>query len=144
MRETTRPTRPRSLTLLAVAVSGLVFTVPLLGLNCEMACARIAARAATAEDAPPPAEHCAAHGDASPGRPSGAPATPDGCGHHADSAVVKRAAEGAVSGCKISILAGSLPAPIQSASDRYSVSSAPTVPGATPRPAAARPRILRL
>ena len=144
MRETTRPNRPRSPKLLAVAVSGLFFSGPLLGLDCEIACARSAARGALAQDASPFAGHCAPHGDASSRRSSGAPATQDGCGHHADSAIVKRAAEGAESGCKISIMAGSLPAPNQSASDPYSILSTPAAPGARPRPAATRPRTLRL
>lgn len=139
----TRLNRSRSLELLAVAVSGLLLTGPLLGLNCEIACAGNAAHAASAETTPPAAEHCAPHGDASPGGPSGIPPASDDCGHHGDSFVVKRANEMAA-GCKISILSGSVPVPTRFAFDPYSISFTPTSPGGTPAPAAARPRILRL
>jgi hypothetical protein len=139
----TRPNRSRSLELLAVAVSGLLFTGPLLGLNCEIACAGNAARAASAEDRAPAAEHCAPHGDSSRGRPAGAPPASDECGHHGDSFVVQRAAKMAA-GCKISILSGSVSVPTRFAFDPYTISSTPTAPGATPPTAAARPRILRL
>ncbi|MEX0878892.1 MAG: hypothetical protein WEF99_18560 [Thermoanaerobaculia bacterium] len=84
----------------------------------------------------------APHADSSPGRSSGAPPAPDEYGHHGDSFVVKRAAESAA--CKVSILSGSVLASTQCAFDPYSISSTPTTLGATPPPAAARPRILRL
>jgi hypothetical protein len=139
----TRPSRSRSLELLAVAVSMLLFTAPLLGLNCEIACAGSVARATRAVATTPAAQHCAPHGDSSPGRPSGAPPTSHECGHHGNSFVVKRGNESAA-GYKVSIPSGSVPFPTQFAFDPYSISSTPTVPGVAPPPAAPRPRILRL
>lgn len=134
---------PRAFKTLAIALSALVLALPLLGLNCEMACARGGARTATSEG-PAPAQHCPAHSGSSPNLPSNAPQSSDTCGHHADPATVKKAVEGAGPVYKVSIVGA---APSASAENAFCRSASDTyfsAPGSTPRPPAALPRVLRL
>lgn len=135
--------RSRSLRLMALAVGALLFTVPLLALNCEIVCSRGANRAATV-DGRMPARHCDAHRGASPARPSGDAPAPDRCGHHAESVVVQRVAHDAASGSKISVLDEFLQARTVCVFDRSGASSVSSEGVASLRSAAARPSILRL
>jgi len=141
---TTRLKSSTSVRLLAVVVGVLVFALPLLGLNCEVACARGAARAATAKGSQAPAEQCASHKDAAHGRPSGDPPVPDRCGHHSESVAVKRVPDDAASGFKTPMPAGLVHTPKACAFDQSADSSALAERAAGPRPAVARSSVLRL
>jgi hypothetical protein len=77
----------------AILVVGLIVALPVLGLNCEMACAGMGPKAA-APDALPPA-HCPTHQDSRGSGPPAAPGNSDRCGHHEDSPAMKMAVEGA-------------------------------------------------
>lgn len=129
----------------AIALTGLIFALPLLGLNCEMACARGGAGAGAA-GSPAQAEHCPAHDGTAPARSSGSPtpAVPDGCGHHGDTAALKKGIEGAEQGSRHSIVHAVLPASAVCAFDRFSVSIDSAASSITPRSPAALPRVLRL
>ena len=75
---------------LAILIAGLVVALPLVGLDCEMACAGTARGAASSHALPP--GHCPAH-EASGTAPDSS-RIPESCGHHADFAAVKKAGEG--------------------------------------------------
>ena len=74
---------------LAILVAGLVVALPVVALDCEMACAGTARGAASSHALPP--GHCPAH-ETSGGTPD-SPRIPESCGHHADFAAVKKVVE---------------------------------------------------
>jgi len=140
----TKRLKSRSLRLMALAVGALFVTMPLLGLNCEVACARGVNRAATVDGDRTPAGHCDSHRGASPAGRSGDSSNPDRCGHHTESVLVKPVADDAASGSRTSILNGLLQVRTVYAFDRSGASAVPPEAVPSPRPGAARPSILRL
>ncbi len=128
---------------LAFAVSGLILALPLLGLNCELACARVAARASK-KAGPASAQHCPAHDGAVPTGSSSAPTAPDSCGHHGDSAALKKGIEAADQGSRLSTVTAATPACASYAFDRSSALVDSAAQSITPRPPAGLPRVLRL
>jgi hypothetical protein len=125
-----------------IALTALLPALPLLGLNCEMACARNASQAVDTEREPA-AGHCATHGDAAPAQPS-KPPTPDGCGHHADMAAVKKTLERAQKGLTGLSVDVALPAPAGCISRRSSAGTHVQELGLKPPLVAARTPVLRL
>jgi hypothetical protein len=99
---------------LAILVAGLIVALPVLGLDCEMACAGMGRGASPA--ALPPA-HCPAHQDSRGSGPADAPSNPDRCGHHEDSPAVKVAVEGAGARLAASTVAD-VPPPLSALPDR--------------------------
>jgi hypothetical protein len=99
---------------LAILVAGLTVALPVLGLDCEMACAGMGRGAPP--DALPPA-HCPAHQDSRGSGPADAPSHPDRCGHHEDSPAVKIAVEGAGARLAASTVAD-VPPPLSALPDR--------------------------
>jgi hypothetical protein len=141
MRISRRPGKP--LERLALLIGALLLAAPLLALNCEMSCAREAARTSTGEATSAQAEHCTTD-EATPRGSSGGPHVPDGCGHRSDAAFIKKATEKMASGLKASIPLGCLPAASRSAFDRACVPVRETPSRTVPRTAGVRPHILRL
>ncbi len=134
---------PQPFKSLALVLSGLILALPLLGLDCEMTCARSASRVDTKKQIPS-AEHCADHSESAPARSTNSPGTPDGCRHHTDSVAVKKAFQGAERGCKVSALDAFPSVFLEDTLDRNpALFSSPTA-GAAPRPSAALPLVLRL
>jgi hypothetical protein len=108
--------RPRILSnASAILVVGLMVALPVLGLDCEMACAG-GGRGAASTDAVPPA-HCPAHEDSRGSGPANAPSNPDRCSHHEDSPAVKITVEGAGTRLAASIVAN-IPPSVSTLSDR--------------------------
>ena len=126
----------RVLRPLVVVLTGLILALPLLGLDCEMACAR------SDTDRGPVSNHCAAH-DSAPAGSSQAPARA-GCGHHAHSAVLKQASEGAQRCLRVASVPLALLAPAARAGRGSSVGAAFSAREVAPLWLAARPDILRL
>ena len=128
---------------LAIVLGGLILALPLLGMDCEMACTRAAASSAIASNSAP-AEHCPAHGAATPTRRPDAPATPDGCGHHSDLAALKKGIENAEKGSKFSTVAATPPASAGRAFHRISISVDLSARAITPQHPTALALVLRL
>ena len=138
-----RASRFPSLSVLAFAVSGLILALPLLGLDCELACARVAARASKKAD-PASAQHCPAHDGAAPTGSSSAPTAPDSCGHHEDSAALKKGIEAAEQGSRLSTVTVATSGCSLYAIARSSAVADSLAQRITPRRPAALPRVLRL
>src|SRR5262245_38036793 len=140
----TRLKRWLSSRLLAASVGVLVLATPLLGWNCEIACARDVTRTARVDGERPPAEHCASHRDGSSGRTSGSPANPDRCGHRADFVAVKKVVDVATPRFGTSSLAVIVRAWTACEIDRSAGAASSLREAAAPLSIAARPSVLRL
>jgi len=125
-----------------ITLTAFLPALPLLGLNCEMACAQSASRAADTQQEPA-AGHCATHGDSAPAQPSKSP-TPDGCGHHANMAAVKKTVERAQKGFTGPSVDVALPAAAPCISRRSSADAHFPELGLKPPSVAARAPVLRL
>ncbi len=128
---------------LPIVLGVLILALPLLGLDCEMACTRAAGSSAIPRNSAT-AEHCPAHGAATPTRRPDAPATPDGCGHHSDPAALEKGLEGADKGSKLLIVAATPPASAACAFFRVSKSTDPSALAIAPQRSTALSRVLRL